>query len=372
VLSDVTEARRRQDAEREQKELIAFFDRLSHDRKGVVEFVKEAQTIVAEVARGDASPEVEKRRIHTLKGNSAFFGLTTLSTLCHDVESAMAFDARRLSADERATLAATWTALHDKLRRFIEVGDEFIQVRKLDFETALRALGRDHHPIAHDMELWKLEPFKARFLRIAEQARGLAERLGKGPIAIELDHGGLRMSDETWAPFWSAFAHVVRNAVDHGLESAAERATQGKGTGILRFRSYLRGASFILEFGDDGRGIPWESIRAKARAAGLPADTEADLVAAIFTDGISTKDAADEVSGRGIGMAALDAVCRSMDAAISVQSLPGQGTTWRFDFPASLVKMPRERPVSQESTAYVPGAVATSAASPSNWLPRSS
>src|SRR5262249_40571503 len=162
----------------------------------------------------------------------------------------------------------------------------FIQVRKLDFETAVRALGRDRHPIAHDMELWKLEPLKVRFLRIAEQARALAERLGKGAFVVEIDHGGLRMGDEAWGSFSSAFAHVGRNAVDHGIEPPDEREGRGKGLARLGFKAYLRGGAFVFEFSDDGRGIVWEAVRAKARAAGLPAETQADLVAAIFTDGI--------------------------------------------------------------------------------------
>src|SRR5262249_4853901 len=144
---------------------------------------------------------------------------------------------------------------------------------------AVRALRRDGHPMAHDLELWKLEPLKARFQRVAEQARGLAERLGKTPLAVNMEHGGLRTHPETWAPFWAAFVHALRNAVDHGLEPAAERAEAGKGPGTLTLRSYFRGGSVILELVDDGRGIAWDHVRERARAAGIACATQADLEA---------------------------------------------------------------------------------------------
>src|SRR5262249_6637511 len=153
-----------------------------------------------------------------------------------------------------------------KLQRFLDVGDEFIQVRKGDFETALKVLTRDGHPIAHDLELWKLEPLKARFARIADQAKRLADRLGKAPIKVNIEHGGVRVNSDVWAPFWAAFVHAVRNAVDHGLESPEEREKLAKGPGTLTLKAYFLGGWFNFEFSDDGRGINWDKIRTKAAA----------------------------------------------------------------------------------------------------------
>jgi two-component system chemotaxis sensor kinase CheA len=343
VMSDITEALRRQEAEQEQRQMMAIFERLSQDRGGVVEFAREATNIVRDLRTGTNSIEVDKRLVHTLKGNCALFGLSGLSSLCHDIESALVLDERGLWAAERAQICDAWKAIESRLSRFLDVGGNYVQVRRPDFESALRALVREGHPVAHDLELWKLETLESRFQRIGEQAQALAERLGKGPVRIVSEHGGIRVSSELWAPLWAAFVHAVRNAIDHGLEPSDERQAMHKGVATLRLSAGFVGASFVLEFSDDGRGVAWDKVRQKARAAGLPADSHEQLVAALFSDGLSTKDAADELSGRGVGMAALADACAAMDATIDIESSSGVGTTFRFTFPTHVAKLPRER-----------------------------
>ena len=355
VLSDVTEAERRRDAEREQKELLAFFEKASEDRNGVVEFLKDAAHIVGQVATGAQSPVVEKRLLHTLKGNAGMFGLTTLVARCHELEGAMAEDSRRMTADERASLAVVWRELHHKLARLIDVSAGTIQVRQVDFDAMLGALRRDGHPLADDLELWSLEPLKLRLERVGEQARALAERLGKSPVQVKIEeHSGVHIDSHTWAPFWSAFVHVLRNAIDHGLEEATERAELGKGVATLTMRSQVRGDTLVFEFSDDGRGIAWDRLRDRARAAGLPNETRADMIAALFYDGISTRSNSGETSGRGVGLGALAEACRAMGCEISVDSSPGLGTTLRFELPSSCGTVRREGPASSAQVAALP------------------
>jgi HPt (histidine-containing phosphotransfer) domain-containing protein len=342
VLSDVTEALRRVETEREQKQLMAIFENLSEDRAGVVEFLREATAIVGELATGTTTPEAEKRLLHTLKGNASIFGLSVLAARCHEIEDAMALDGRRMTDDQRHALEAAWRALDHKLSRFIDVGDGFVQVRKAELDTVLAALRRDDHPSAHDVELWSLESLRVRFQRIGDQARVLAARLGKDPVRVCIDDGAVHIDSNAWMPFWSAFVHVVRNSIDHGIEPAEERARLGKGAGTLTLRSYLRADRLVFEFSDDGRGIVWDSVRDKARAAGLPTETRSDLVAALFHDGVSTLSNASEVSGRGVGLGAVAEVCRTMGCEITVESLPGQGMTMRFELPGTLARGRRE------------------------------
>jgi two-component system, chemotaxis family, sensor kinase CheA len=343
VLSDITEQLRRQEAELEQKQMMAIFERLSHDRHGVVEFAREAANIVRDLERGGFGDEIDKRLVHTLKGNSAFFGLSGISALCHDVESALVNEERGLSPDERREICEAWRAIEKRLSRFLDVGSHHMQVPRSEFDAALRALVREGHPVAHDLELWKLESLESRFQRIGEQAQALADRLGKGPVKVVSAHNGIRINGDMWAPLWAAFVHAVRNAVDHGLETSDERAATDKGTATISLRAYFSGASLVFEFGDDGRGVAWERVRDKARSVGLPHETHEDLVAALFSDGISTKEQADENSGRGVGMSALKDACVAMGASIDIHSTPGRGTTFRFEFPAHLAKLPRER-----------------------------
>jgi hypothetical protein len=173
VLSDVTAALRLASAERDQHQLAAIFHSLSEDRNGVVEFVREAKLIVADLARGIGGPEIERRLLHTLKGNAALFGLSALAARCHDIEDAMALDSRPMTEPERASLAGAWNALYDQLSRFIDVGRDVVRIRRADYEAALAALVRDGHPAAHDVALWALEPLRTRLERLAEPARAL-------------------------------------------------------------------------------------------------------------------------------------------------------------------------------------------------------
>ena len=94
-----------------------------------------------------------------------------------------------------------------------------------------------------------------------------------------------------------------------------------------------RGADLVIEVKDDGQGIDWDRLAQKARAAGLPADTRADLERALFTDGISSRDEVSDTSGRGIGMGAVQAACQSLGGTIELESVMGGGTTFRFCLP---------------------------------------
>jgi HPt (histidine-containing phosphotransfer) domain-containing protein/two-component sensor histidine kinase len=342
VMSDVTELRRQQRGEQEQRESLALLERLTRDREGVVEFIKETSAMVTELRLARASREVDKRLVHTLKGNLGLFGLSSISTLCHDIETALAEGQRDLSSDERATLAAAWEKMVERFQRYLSLEDELLQVYRQDYESALRVLRRDTHPLLHDLELWTLEPLKVRLQRIGEQAKAIAERLGKGPLQIRIEHAGIRLDAAQWARFWSSFVHAVRNAIDHGIETPEERAAQGKGRATLRLSAHLAGDELVLECADDGRGVNWEKIREKARSAGLPAETTEDLTQALFSDGISTRDQVSDMSGRGVGMAALAEACTAMSGKITVLSERGAGTTFRFTFPSMQAHVLRE------------------------------
>jgi two-component system chemotaxis sensor kinase CheA len=184
------------------------------------------------------------------------------------------------------------------------------------------------------VEAWKHERVASRFGRLAEQAQTLARRLGRGDIAVRVDDGGVRLPRESFAPFWAAFVHALRNAIDHGLETPEERAATGKATpGTLSLTAEECGADVVLSIQDDGRGIDWAAVAKAATRRGLPSATRADLDAALFADGLSTQSEATEVSGRGVGMSALHHACRRLGGTIEIDSARGRGTTMSFRFP---------------------------------------
>jgi two-component system, chemotaxis family, sensor kinase CheA len=182
----------------------------------------------------------------------------------------------------------------------------------------------------------KLERARVRLERVADQARSLAQRVGRTSLHVEVDaRGDVRFDRQRWAGFWAAFVHPIRNALVHGIEPEAERIAAGKPPhGKLSFRVRGDARSIILELSDDGRGIDFERVREKAKAQGLPHATEAQLFEALWSDGFTTTEQATELSGRGVGMSALRAAAKALGGVVHLQSKRGQGTTLRVTFPA--------------------------------------
>jgi chemotaxis protein histidine kinase CheA len=202
-------------------------------------------------------------------------------------------------------------------------------------QRGLAAL-RQNKPTADVLQTvtwWRLEPVSRRFERVAEQANRLARRMGKR-VQVEIDDKGIRLDPQRWAPFWAAFVHAVHNAIDHGIEESGERQRfQKPETATVSLRAMVENESLAIEIRDDGRGIDWDTIRVRARALGMRSDTQAELVEALFTDGVSTKDTVTDLSGRGVGLAALRAAAHTEGGQVTIASRPQRGTCLRFDFP---------------------------------------
>jgi two-component system, chemotaxis family, sensor kinase CheA len=111
-----------------------------------------------------------------------------------------------------------------------------------------------------------------------------------------------------------------------------------KGKPVISFSAMRQDNEVVLAIADDGSGIQWDSIRARALRLGLPAMTKTDLVEAMFTDGVTTRDAATDISGRGVGLSALRHAVRALGGTIEVTSMAGSGTRleMRFDVSHSL------------------------------------
>jgi predicted ATPase/HPt (histidine-containing phosphotransfer) domain-containing protein/two-component sensor histidine kinase len=343
VLSDVTAQLERERSERRQREILDVFQRIATDRAGVDEFRAEASFIVEAVCAEVTPPIVDlKRMIHTLKGNAATFGFASIADICQALENEMdenpgppsraeLDELRRRFAEVEATLASlVGTAVRER-----------VELRKGEISDLASALRRGAAPsdAADVLDAWLLEPMDVRLRRIGEQVRRLARSLGKGDVLVVEEGNGLRLDAEGWAPFWNALVHVVRNAVDHGLEAPEERAEAGKvEPPKVVLKTFVEAGQLVVEVSDNGRGVAWSKLSEKARAHGLPAETHEDLVAALFADGLSTRDEVTSVSGRGVGAGAVRSECELRGGHVEVRSEAGVGTSFRFCFPESALR----------------------------------
>ena len=338
VITDKTAELARERAEAAERDLLRMIERTTRDRAGAAELADEVDRLIQQIEAEAGTPgsDVLKRDLHTLKGNCAMVGLTQISGWCHELEDRLAAAA---VVDEKLvrSIAQAWGELKVKLARVFggpaqaatsAVGaDDLAELRSAITHGA--SLGM----IDHLVRSWTLERTRPRLERFAEQAQGLATRLGKGEVAVEIADHGVRLDPTKFRPFWSAFAHVVRNAVDHGIEPLEERKVAGKpAQGKLEFTTQCKDNAVVIEMRDDGRGIDWEAVRVKAQGAHRPHATRDDLISAMFSDGITTKAEVSDVSGRGVGLAALRDACTDLGGKIEVESEVGHGTRFRFLF----------------------------------------
>lgn len=188
----------------------------------------------------------------------------------------------------------------------------------------------------------RMVPIEQVFNRFPRMVRDLAKDLGKEIDFIiegketELDR---TVIDEIGDPL----VHLLRNAIDHGIESAPERVKNGKpkmGTVILRARH--EGNNVYIEVEDDGGGIKVDKVKQKAVDKGLLNAQEADLMTReetidmLFSSGFSTAEQITDVSGRGVGLDVVKSKIESLNGEIQVESKPGQGTRFKIKLPLTL------------------------------------
>ena len=338
MIRDVTEevAAARTDAVRREK--IKVFESIMRDRFGFLEFLTESRSLVERICDPVAGDPTEKlRAIHTLKGNTAVFGVTSVSDASHALEQGLV-ESEDLAARAQSELSRAWEAFLSQINPIL--GQERVSGIEMSEEEFEQLVGLLRARAAHaqiERRVLRLrgEPARLRLQRVKEQLVAIARRLGRPEPSVMIHADEVRIPIQLFRQFWSAFTHVIRNTADHGLETEAERAAQGK---VVRNQVELRIASnreaLVVEISDDGHGIDWDRLAAKAEQASLPYRTRDDLRHALFTAGISTAETVTDVSGRGIGMSALLTSCTAMDGRVEVESEPGRGTRFRFIFPS--------------------------------------
>jgi two-component system chemotaxis sensor kinase CheA len=230
-----------------------------------------------------------------------------------------------------------WARITDKVQVLIgSTQRDHLEIARADFGRIGQAVATGMPPgdLLRLLRHIERDPIDRRLLRLADQARRLATGLGKG-VDVKTEGNGVRLDNRRWAAFWPSLVHLLRNALDHGIEAPEERERASKArVGNLALVAREVGDRIVIEVSDDGRGIDWERVRALATSRGLAAATDQDLTAALFGGGLSTKSEATIYSGRGAGLSACYWACHEMGGTLTVSSVPGRGTTFRFSIPS--------------------------------------
>ncbi len=191
----------------------------------------------------------------------------------------------------------------------------------------------------------RMVPVEQLFRRFPRLLRDVAKQCGKD-VALELSGQNTDLDKSILDALAEPLMHVVRNAVDHGVEHAEERIATGKpARGTVYLNAYHQGTQVVIEVRDDGRGIDLAQIRAQAVARGIVKAEEvqrlsdSEAMNLIFEPGFSTAAEVTEVSGRGVGMDVVRTVLDRLKGTVHVSSTKGRGTTIQLRAPLTLASI---------------------------------
>ena len=390
-VRDVTELRKLASEAREQRrELEMIGEILAITQEKFHEFIQNSLRLVddnEQIIRQhvEAHSEIINnlfRNMHTVKGNARTYGLKNLTSIVHEAEQM--YEGLRTVPP---TIVWDQTMLLDELamvRAFIEryarinevsLGrkgpgrrgsvERYLMVDKTEIAETLQRLERINVANVHELiaardavhktlRLLGTEPLQEILRGVIDSLPSLAQELGKYPPVVRIEDHGFVVRSQLSGLLKNVFMHLLRNALDHGLESTDERRQQGKSEqGTIVIESMVEQGVFRLVIHDDGRGLALSRIRKRAEEKGWLKSEELasdqNIAEMIFRPGFSTADKVTEVSGRGVGMDAVkDFLKREHGAVELVFTDLHEGSEYRAF--ALYITLPAQYAVSRESS----------------------
>jgi len=191
------------------------------------------------------------------------------------------------------------------------------------------------------MDIW-LMPIQEVFGRFPRFVREMTKKLNK-KVEVVISGGETRLDRNIVEELYEPLLHLVRNALDHGIEEIEERQVAGKSpAGVISLSAQRQGERVIISISDDGRGIDLEKVIEKALASGavfaeqLASMEEEEKLKLVFLPGLSTKEGTSELSGRGVGMDVVETKIKKLGGSVHLQSAAGKGTTVILNLPFTM------------------------------------
>ncbi len=264
------------------------------------------------------------QRLRRIQSNS----LTALENLnLHLKEHALSLEAQEALADARRLLAESQQLLAEKTAELDEFGWQASQRAQVLYDTALAC---------------RMRPFADVLTGQVRMVRDLGRSLGK-QVRLEIEGEKTQVDRDVLEKLEAPLTHLLRNAVDHGIELPEQRLLAGKpAEGVIRLRASHQAGLLVLELSDDGNGVDLERLRQSIVERQLsPAQTaaqlsEEELLTFLFLPGFSLRDKVTEVSGRGVGLDAVQHMVRQLRGAVVLEQDTGQGSRFHLEVPLTL------------------------------------
>ncbi|MHA6128776.1 response regulator [Pseudomonas fluorescens group sp. PF-1] len=255
-------------------------------------------------------------------------GLRALENLnVHLKEQALSLEAQEALEDARRLLAESQQLLVEKNAELDEFVWQASQRAQVLYDTALAC---------------RMRPFADVLSGQVRMVRDLGRSLGK-QVRLEIEGEKTQVDRDVLEKLEAPLTHLLRNAVDHGIETPEQRLLAGKpAEGLIRLRASHQAGLLVLELSDDGNGVDLEKVRRSIVERQLsPAQTaaqlsEEELLTFLFLPGFSLRDTVTEVSGRGVGLDAVQHMVRQLRGAVVLEQTAGEGSRFHLEVPLTL------------------------------------
>ncbi|UQS15668.1 hybrid sensor histidine kinase/response regulator [Pseudomonas sp. HS6] len=255
-------------------------------------------------------------------------GLRALESLnVHLKEHALSLEAQEALEDARRLLSESQQLLAEKNAELDEFAWQASQRAQVLYDTALAC---------------RMRPFADVLSGQVRMVRDLGRSLGK-QVRLEIEGEKTQVDRDVLEKLEAPLTHLLRNAVDHGIETPEERLLKGKPEeGLIRLRASHQAGLLVLELSDDGNGVDLEKVRRSIVERQLsPAETaaqlsEEELLTFLFLPGFSLRDKVTEVSGRGVGLDAVQHMVRQLRGAVVLEQTAGEGSRFHLEVPLTL------------------------------------
>jgi two-component system chemotaxis sensor kinase CheA len=282
-----------------------------------------------------------KRIFHTIKGNSASYGLDDSVRLIHKIEEDSDFTENSIDLIEKSFtefLDSNFTILE---MRFTKTIDHKFEVTKNQIKHLNEIISNKDEISHHDLRKWTAslvqKPVSSMLGQIKPFVYKMAEKLGK-KVSFTLEGSDVLVDYETMRPFFSTLTHLLRNAVDHGVERPDKRGPKPMVASVSLKIEDLHD-QYVITVTDDGRGIDTKAVADKALSQNMVTQEELnkltndEIMRLVFLDKLSTAPVTTDISGRGIGMSAVLSEVEKCYGTIEIQSYQGKGTKFTIEIP---------------------------------------
>lgn len=221
-----------------------------------------------------------------------------------------------------------------------QLGSEFDMSKLTRLQEGLAQLEHNTRELQENVMRIRMLPISFTFSRFPRMVRDLSRQLGK-KVELKLSGEQTELDKTVLEKIGDPLVHLVRNALDHGLETPEQRRAAGKQeTGTITLHAYHQGGNIMIEIRDDGRGLNRQKIRAKAISNNLIGENDPlgdeQIQDLIFRPGFSTAEKVTDVSGRGVGMDVVRRNINELNGSIEVRSEEGIGSTFTIRLPLTL------------------------------------